>query len=447
MFMISAAKVRILALAAAFAVAGCMGEDTSGSKHLRPLSYATLAQLDAKGMSKESELLIRIYKEEDELEVWKKGRDGRFAHFKTYDICKWSGDLGPKIKEGDRQAPEGFYTVTPAQMNPNSSYHLSFNLGYPNTFDRAHGRTGQHLMVHGACSSAGCYAMTDDVIQEIYSLARESFRGGQRSFQVQALPFRMTPANMARHADNPNMPFWRNLKEGVDHFEVTGVAPEIGVCERRYVFNARPSSGRLDPLSVCPVLNVPSEIETAVAAKQMRDETAFQMALADIRSQTDTRTVADISPIMLASADLEEGSADGYPVGTPATVAAGLGAAPQAATGATEPSGEPIATASIPRSPQLGEAVSGVWSRIVGFARIDNWGQQGMLAAPSPELDEEEAATAPTPDRNASATDALPALSSANAFAPRLYAADPFSVFGLFETVDGVSVPADTIRR
>lgn len=132
-----------------------------------------LAQLEHKHMSKESPILVRLFKEEAELEVWKKDSSGRFALLKTYPICRWSGELGPKIREGDRQAPEGFYTVTPGQMNPNSHSYLSFDIGYPNAFDRAYGRTGGDIMVHGDCSSRGCYAMTDEQISEIYALARE----------------------------------------------------------------------------------------------------------------------------------------------------------------------------------------------------------------------------------------------------------------------------------
>ena len=144
---------------------------------------------------------------------------------KTYPICRWSGELGPKIKEGDRQAPEGFYNITPGQMNPNSQYYLSFDLGYPNTYDRSYGRTGSQLMVHGDCSSRGCYSMTDEQISEIYALGRDAFFGGQKSFQVQAYPFRMTAQNLARHRNNPNIAFWKMLKKGNDHFEVCSSSP------------------------------------------------------------------------------------------------------------------------------------------------------------------------------------------------------------------------------
>ena len=123
-------------------------------------------------------------------------------------------------------------------MNPQSAYYLSFNTGYPNAFDKALGRTGSQLMVHGDCSSRGCYAMTDEQIAEIYSLGRESFFGGQNAFQLQAYPFKMTPVNMAKHRNNPNMPFWKMIKEGYDHFEVTRQEPKVDFCEKKYVFDA-----------------------------------------------------------------------------------------------------------------------------------------------------------------------------------------------------------------
>jgi murein L,D-transpeptidase YafK len=135
-------------------------------------------------------------------------------------------------------------------MNPNSQFYLSFNMGYPNAYDKAWGRTGAHLMVHGDCSSRGCYAMTDDQIGEIYALARESFFGGQRAFQVQALPFRMTPRISPSHRNNPNMPFWRMLKEGSDHFEITRQEPKVDVCEKRYVFNAERRRSRRRPTGI-----------------------------------------------------------------------------------------------------------------------------------------------------------------------------------------------------
>jgi murein L,D-transpeptidase YafK len=251
----------------ALLLAGCSAENfafgpDSDKKHLRPISPQTMALMQEKGMTKEAPILLRIFKEESELEIWKKTTAGNYELLKKFPICKWSGELGPKIKTGDRQAPEGFYFIRPEQMNPHSSYHLAFNLGFPNDFDRAHNRTGAHLMVHGDCSSSGCYAMTDEQIAEIFALAREAFDGGQLAFQVQAFPFRMTAANLARHRNNPNVAFWRMLKEGSDHFEVTRQEPKIDVCAKRYIFNAVPNDPMkpFDPSRPCPAYHMQEEI-------------------------------------------------------------------------------------------------------------------------------------------------------------------------------------------
>src|SRR5215216_4732470 len=232
-------SARLFALAAAsLLLAGCAQSNlpTGSARSQVPIPPSTMALMSSKGMSPSDPILIRAYKKESEMEVWKRGRDGRYAHLKTLPICRWSGQLGPKRRQGDRQAPEGFYAVTPRQMNPNSAYHLSFDLGFPNAYDRAHGASGAYLMVHGICSSAGCYAMTDQQIEEIYALAREAFAGGQQAFQVQAFPFRMTARNLARHRLDPNIDFWRQLKEGSDRFEATGEEPAVGVAGGRYVF-------------------------------------------------------------------------------------------------------------------------------------------------------------------------------------------------------------------
>ena len=261
------------AIAAAAVLAGCDSDkipDISG-RHMQPLFEAMLDELDIKNMAKESPILIRIFKEESELELWKVDKSGRFALLRTYPICRWSGDLGPKIQEGDRQAPEGFYTITPDMMNPNSHYHLAINTGFPNAFDRANGRSGASLMIHGDCASVGCYAMTDEQITEIYSLAREAFFGGQRSLQIQAYPFRMTPLSMARHRNSPHLVFWKVLKEGYDHFEVTRKEPKVAVCDKHYVFDAQ-SSGKFNPVDRCPAYKVPQPIASAVHNKQHRDE-------------------------------------------------------------------------------------------------------------------------------------------------------------------------------
>lgn len=262
-------------------LAGCNTDDASlasNAKANRPVSPKLVAAMTAKDMELQSPILIRLFKQEAELEVWKQDRSGKFALLKSYPICRWSGDLGPKTREGDRQAPEGFYSITPAQMNPRSSYYLSFNTGYPNEFDKSLGRTGSQLMVHGDCSSRGCYAMTDEQIAEIYAVGRESFFGGQRAFQLQAYPFRMTAANLAKHRNNPNMPFWKMIKEGNDHFEVTRQEPKVAFCERKYVFDPAPPPGSTRPLEFnasarCPAYTVPDNIASAVREKQQRDNT------------------------------------------------------------------------------------------------------------------------------------------------------------------------------
>jgi len=241
---------------------------------MQPLSERIIADLASRNMAKGSPILVRIFKEESELEVWKIDNTGRFALLRTYPICRWSGDLGPKFQQGDRQAPEGFYAITPDLMNPNSSNYLAINTGFPNSHDRANGRTGQFLMIHGDCSSAGCYAMTDEQIAEIYALARESFFGGQKSFQVQAYPFRMTPLNMARHRTSPHMAFWQMLKQGYDHFEVTRQEPKVDVCDRHYVFDAQ-AFAKFEPTEQCPVYSVSQEIASAVHNTQRREAAEF----------------------------------------------------------------------------------------------------------------------------------------------------------------------------
>jgi murein L,D-transpeptidase YafK len=257
-------------LVALVALTACSGAIKPGNARAsKPLAQAAVSRLASMGSSPAAPLMMRIYKESNELEVWKEVRDGSFKLFKTYAICAWSGGLGPKIKEGDRQSPEGFYTITPALMNPNSSYYLAFNTGFPNKFDRAWGRTGSDLMVHGDCSSRGCYSMTDESIAEIYALARESFAGGNGSFQLQIYPFRMTPQNLALHARDPNMPFWRQLKEGYDRTEIAARPPTWDVCDRRYVFGVAVDAA-LVATAACPA--GAGELPASVAARQAADD-------------------------------------------------------------------------------------------------------------------------------------------------------------------------------
>src|ERR1700730_11898922 len=284
--LIRASLVRALTasavLAGALSLAGCYGDDgyQLPTRAMKELSPEMLTLLDQKNMPKDSPLLVRIFKEESELEIWKQDSTARYELLKVYPICRWSGGIGPKVKEGDRQAPEGFYPISPGLMNPNSQYYLAINTGFPNAFDKANGYSGAFLMIHGDCSSRGCYAMTDEQIGEIYSLAREAFLGGQKAFQVQAYPFRMTPANMARHRDNPNMAFWKMIKVGNDHFEVSHQEPKVDVCEKHYVFDAVPPAGSTKPLAFtpsgrCPAYEIDPNVAEQAMAKQKHDDYQF----------------------------------------------------------------------------------------------------------------------------------------------------------------------------
>ncbi|MDY6792056.1 MAG: murein L,D-transpeptidase family protein [Thermodesulfobacteriota bacterium] len=183
-------------------------------------------------------IYLRIFKEEKELEIWVK-QASRFTLFRKFPICTYGfGSLGPKTRKGDGQAPEGFYYVKPDQLNPVSTFHLSFNLGYPNRYDRIHQRTGGALMVHGDCVSIGCYAMTDKKIEEIYAIADAALRNGQPFFRVHIFPFRMTGKNMQKHMNSRWYPFWQNLRQGYDFFEKKGnTPPNVEVKNKRYVFN------------------------------------------------------------------------------------------------------------------------------------------------------------------------------------------------------------------
>lgn len=199
-------------------------------------------ELNAKNLLLGNQIFIRIFKAEAELEVWIENNNKTFSLFKTYPICTFSGDLGPKQKQGDKQSPEGFYFVKANQMNPWSRFHLSFNLGYPNRYERAKGYTGSALMVHGNCVSIGCYAMTDDYIEEIYSLAFANLQEGIKQgkspfFRVHAFPFHMNDSNMVKYKDYSQwQSFWANLKQGYDWFEQKKTPPNVTVKNGQYYF-------------------------------------------------------------------------------------------------------------------------------------------------------------------------------------------------------------------
>lgn len=215
-------------------------------------------RLTDRGLALGAPVFMRIFKQEYELELWMK-QDGQFVHFATYPICTYSGDLGPKLRQGDRQSPEGFYTVSRSQLNPNSRWRRSFNLGFPNIFDASHGRTGSLLMVHGGCSSIGCYAMTNDVIDEVWTLINAAFDKGQPQFAVHVFPFRMSDWRMSVHKDAQWSGFWADLKRGYDLFEESKIPPAISVCNKRYFAVPGDARNSAPPLRH----NCPARDETA----------------------------------------------------------------------------------------------------------------------------------------------------------------------------------------
>ncbi len=192
-------------------------------------------RLAARGFALGQSVLLRVFKEDGLLELWLE-RQGRYQLATTYPICKWSGDLGPKLMEGDGQSPEGYYFATSAQLKPDSNYYRAINVGFPNAFDLQKGRTGSFLMIHGDCVSIGCYAMTDAGIDDIYRAVEEAMLAGQDAIAIHLYPFRLTSENLARHDASPWRSFWDNLAEGDRMFLAAGQPPAVTSCNGRYVF-------------------------------------------------------------------------------------------------------------------------------------------------------------------------------------------------------------------
>lgn len=200
-------------------------------------------RLSSQGLRIGDPVHIRIFKQSLELELYLEGSDG-FELYRTFPICDVSGMLGPKRFEGDFQAPEGFYTVVPERLHPHSDFHLAFNLGYPNAFDRAMGRTGSNIMIHGGCASNGCFAMTDYYMEQIYLLAEAALQNGQQDIGVEIYPFRMTEDNLAAHASSRWIEFWRSLQPAHDHFANSGLpAPVEPASEGYRVRVGQPAAG------------------------------------------------------------------------------------------------------------------------------------------------------------------------------------------------------------
>ncbi len=241
MFRISAFTL----LLATFILTACAGVNIDPLSWWQQKRDAVVAQVkidfEQRKLTPGTPVYLRIFKQSAIMQMWLRDDiSGKYALYKTYPICKFSGTLGPKLIEGDKQSPEGFYVVEPQWMNPNSQYHLAFNIQYPNAYDRSYGRTGSHIMVHGDCKSIGCYAMTDSQIEEIYAIVELAHESGQRSVPIDIFPFHMTEENLIAHINSPWYPFWRNLQQGYLLFEENRQPPIASVANGQYVFNSYP---------------------------------------------------------------------------------------------------------------------------------------------------------------------------------------------------------------
>ena len=217
-------------------------------KRTTPLLEAELAQ---KSLKLGAPVFLRIVKSPEPrsgklkdgyLEVYLQDDTGKYALFKSLPVCSASGLQGPKTKTGDYQSPEGFYFINAGRFNPKSSYHLSLNMGYPNAYDRAHGYTGNYLMIHGKCESIGCYAMTNKGINEIYTLANAAISNGQSVIRVHSFPFRMSAENIEATKHSPHHAFWKNLKQGWDWFETHQTPPDVHVVNKTDTFHPLPTT-------------------------------------------------------------------------------------------------------------------------------------------------------------------------------------------------------------
>ncbi len=207
-------------------------------------------RLKEQGVNLSEPILIRIFKTESELEIWKQ-KSGAYVLFATYPICHWSGSTGPKLRSGDKQAPEGFYSLTRAQIRHVGRWPKSLDIGFPNIFDQSQARTGSSILVHGGCSSVGCFAMTNPVMDEIHLLASAAMDNGQDQIPVHVFPFRMTDASMKAQASSPWTAFWVNLKQGYDAFDKSKKPPRVSVCDGRYKFEDTDRAFNTGPITAC----------------------------------------------------------------------------------------------------------------------------------------------------------------------------------------------------
>jgi murein L,D-transpeptidase YafK len=230
---------KLLIISFILTLAGCSNsinyDKIDHRKGLAPQSPALITASEKAGTSATSPVLIRIFKQSNELELWRKNSNGNYVLVNVFTICAFSGDLGPKEKQGDRQAPEGFYNIVSSQLNYHSIRFLSLNTGFPNIYDRSNGATGSALMIHGGCDSSGCYAIQDAPMQDLFAAVRDALRAGQKSVQLQIYPFRMTAINMLIARNSKHIDFWQQLKVGYDKFELTNNELNISVIKKQYI--------------------------------------------------------------------------------------------------------------------------------------------------------------------------------------------------------------------
>ena len=241
------------------------------------------ARLAEKGLAAGAPVFIRIFKAQSELEVWVE-KGGSYVLFATYPVCHWSGTLGPKVRQGDKQAPEGFYTISRRQLHLSGRWPRALNLGYPNAFDRGQTRNGAHILIHGGCSSVGCFAMTERVQEEIFELAKAAVTAGQEKFHVHIYPFRMTGETLAAQAGHAWTGFWRDLKAGYDSFERTHLPPKVAICEQRYhITDGEPGDiGDAKPVNILRPTTVRTTVGSAPACLTDAQRAAAPLKLASV---------------------------------------------------------------------------------------------------------------------------------------------------------------------
>ena len=227
-------------------------------------------QFAAKGLKLGSPIFLRVYKKTSKMELWV-AQGPRYALFKTYRICRWSGGLGPKMYEGDRQSPEGLYHITAEDLIVNARWHRAMNINYPNRFDVVNGRGGSGILIHGKCGSVGCFAIEDANVEEVYTAVDAALRAGQASVPVLALPF-----SFAQHApaveDTLRLnEFWADLRRADLLFNRDHIPPSAWVCDGRYFFSDRrgDSHRHVVHLPDCKALDKPiTEEEAAMLSER-----------------------------------------------------------------------------------------------------------------------------------------------------------------------------------